>query len=563
MRFVGSLPTALLAAMLCMGCSSSLASFLASRDEPFYVLVDGYTCQQPPTVIGRNAFVRLAAGEEWMLMKFGLGGEPKPAWGNSGFVRVREHQRLLPVADGKILGVGVQPFRLTRAGENDESYIGEDLRYSFIHSAATQPDGSLVVAALDASGAVSRLVFVRFTPTGKRDLSFGTSGEFGIPSGPALGNVFAWSVRSDGSVDISAYTMAEGGAIAPSVRRYAGSTSITLPGPRLVPEHGLANWLSPIARTDPIGGLLLGVQGSTAAVWRFMPDGSLDERFDEPARRAAAANPFFTRSYQESVIDIWQAPGGGWIVPIYAHERGPGSFPMWERSSAPILLLDGDGVRLRSWDELIRDSGFVGTRLEDGGFLYPRLNKYDWYSQPACVVLKASGGPARVETTVVEYHNAALDHYFITREGHESTTLDDDPSHGWTRTGHTFNAWMPIVDHPGTVRLCRFEGDANAGPPGHVHAAEGFECEQLRDAASQAPRGQRAWRFADYAFSVSPQVGGRCAGNLVPVYRAYNRGFDRGTTPNHRYTADEDAYTAMVERGWEAEGVRFCVAPGK
>ncbi len=51
---------------------------------------------------------------------------------------------------------------------------------------------------------------------------------------------------------------------------------------------------------------------------------------------------------------------------------------------------------------------------------------------------------------------------------------------------------------------------------------------------------------------------GQCAGDLVPVYRAYNNGNIRGIDSNHRITSNLASYQAQIAKGWKGEGVVMC-----
>jgi Repeat of unknown function (DUF5648) len=149
----------------------------------------------------------------------------------------------------------------------------------------------------------------------------------------------------------------------------------------------------------------------------------------------------------------------------------------------------------------------------------------------------------------------------MTLEGGESALLDENVVRmGWARTGQSFGSWLPS-GLAGSKRLCRFYGDLRAGPNSHFFTPEGFECDLLRSLEAAAPIGTPAWRFEGFAASVTDAPDGRCPSNLTPVYRVYNRGFERGGVANHRYTTDPAVYEQMQAKGWAPEGVRFCVPP--
>src|SRR5664279_5610196 len=66
---------------------------------------------------------------------------------------------------------------------------------------------------------------------------------------------------------------------------------------------------------------------------------------------------------------------------------------------------------------------------------------------------------AEPTATVVEYYNAALNHYFITAFPAEIAMLDQGVVvPGWTRTGVSWHAWANAGDSPTAVPVCRFFG---------------------------------------------------------------------------------------------------------
>ena len=73
------------------------------------------------------------------------------------------------------------------------------------------------------------------------------------------------------------------------------------------------------------------------------------------------------------------------------------------------------------------------------------------------------GGPAGPSPTltVVEYHHAAFDHYFITPVAAEIALLDAHapPFQDWSRTGFSFNAYVNAGAPAGSVAICRFFND--------------------------------------------------------------------------------------------------------
>jgi hypothetical protein len=144
--------------------------------------------------------------------------------------------------------------------------------------------------------------------------------------------------------------------------------------------------------------------------------------------------------------------------------------------------------------------------------------------------------------TVVEYHNAALGHYFITWIPDEIAKLDAATViKGWARTGRTFKTYTTA--RSGTSPVCRFYIPPAAGNS-HFFGRGPAECNAT---AANHPD----FVVEDSAFmQMYLPVAGTCGANTVAIYRVYNNRPDI----NHRYTTDQATRDQMVARGWLAEG---------
>jgi hypothetical protein len=145
--------------------------------------------------------------------------------------------------------------------------------------------------------------------------------------------------------------------------------------------------------------------------------------------------------------------------------------------------------------------------------------------------------------TVVEFHHAGLDHYFVSSRTEDIEALDSGRHAGWRRTGQTFAAWPAYVD--GAARVCRYYLPPAAGDS-HFFSASREEC---REVAERFP----SFVLEDPAvmFAALPETAtGTCASGTVPVYRLWNA---RPAT-NHRYTTDPATQQAMRAAGWVSEG---------
>jgi len=145
--------------------------------------------------------------------------------------------------------------------------------------------------------------------------------------------------------------------------------------------------------------------------------------------------------------------------------------------------------------------------------------------------------------TVVEFHHAGLDHYFISSRAADIEAIDSGRHPGWRRTGETFSAWPAFVE--GTKRVCRFYLPPASGDS-HFFSASEDEC---REVAERFP----SFVLEDpaIAFMALPDPAtGACPSGTVPVYRLWNA---RAST-NHRYTTDPATRSAMLTAGWRSEG---------
>ena len=154
------------------------------------------------------------------------------------------------------------------------------------------------------------------------------------------------------------------------------------------------------------------------------------------------------------------------------------------------------------------------------------------------------------ERIAVEYHNDALDHYFITAEPAEAAMLDAGVVvPGWRRTRFDFKV-RPAGDPRGRA-ACRFFGTPGIGPDSHFYTIDAAECAKVR----LDPH----WTFESLAFNADVPVANDCASDRIPVARLYNNGM--GGQAGHRYTTSGSEIRVMTGRGWLLEGNVFCSIP--
>lgn len=142
---------------------------------------------------------------------------------------------------------------------------------------------------------------------------------------------------------------------------------------------------------------------------------------------------------------------------------------------------------------------------------------------------------------VVEYYNAALDHYFITFVPDEIGKLDAGTTKGWQRTGLGLRAYGP--DSAGTSPVCRIYIPPGQGD-GHFFGRDGNECDGTMAKHPSFTMESRSF------FALVMPILGECPVGMAPVYRV----FSNRTDANHRYTTDRVVRSAMVAKGWVAEG---------
>ena len=170
-----------------------------------------------------------------------------------------------------------------------------------------------------------------------------------------------------------------------------------------------------------------------------------------------------------------------------------------------------------------------------------------------------ASAPGAAATTVIEYHHAAFDHYFITPVAAEIALLDAHapPFEEWSRTGFSFNVYPPAGAPAGSVAICRFFNDHFAPKSSHFYAAHGFGCEAT---LTQFPD----WGLEDdklFNTMLPDATTGACPAGTIPVYRMFNNGM--GGAPNHRFVTRSMERQNMINQSWTAEGagigVGMCV----
>jgi len=155
---------------------------------------------------------------------------------------------------------------------------------------------------------------------------------------------------------------------------------------------------------------------------------------------------------------------------------------------------------------------------------------------------------------VIEYYNAARDHYFMSADAAEQAYVDRVLASIFQRTGELFYAWIDPVLAPLTaLPVCRFYAAGIIAS--HYFTANAAECQFI--IANQGA----TWMLENSAafYVLLPDINGNCQAGTLPVYKF----FDNREDANQRHTIDLSVRRAMLNRAWVPQGfgpnhVAFC-----
>ena len=153
---------------------------------------------------------------------------------------------------------------------------------------------------------------------------------------------------------------------------------------------------------------------------------------------------------------------------------------------------------------------------------------------------------------VVDFYNAALDHYFISPLAPDIEALDSGRLPGWARTGRTFGAWPSEFASPSFGSpVCRFYIPPAKGDS-HFFSASPAECADVAQRIGTDPNYAGFVQESSTAFymGLPDPVSGACPVDTIPVYRLWNGRADS----NHLYTIVRAVRDAAVTAGYVAEG---------
>jgi YVTN family beta-propeller protein len=155
-------------------------------------------------------------------------------------------------------------------------------------------------------------------------------------------------------------------------------------------------------------------------------------------------------------------------------------------------------------------------------------------------------GPAVIApdrtSTVIEFYNASLDHYFITWMPGEIAILDaGTQTRGWLRTGYGFKTYA--LAQAGASPVCRYYIPPGLGDS-HFFGRGTEEC------VATGQKHPSFWLEDPSFMQMFLPATGICPANTTPVYRVFSNRADA----NHRYTIDRAVRSQMTNAGWLAEG---------
>ncbi|HEX5865990.1 MAG TPA: PQQ-binding-like beta-propeller repeat protein [Casimicrobiaceae bacterium] len=228
-----------------------------------------------------------------------------------------------------------------------------------------------------------------------------------------------------------------------------------------------------------------------------------------------------------SLLEQWHNTRGGssaLVANNVLYHAGPNVLNALDPATGSVLWTTAQigGVH---WESPIVANGIVYMTDESG-----RLTAF---ALPATAL----------KVAVIEFYNAALDHYFISSLQPDIQALDTGVFPGWARTGNTLAAYSQSVS--GANPVCRFYLPPPYGDS-HFYSASPAECAAVQ---ARYPFFTFESPAVFYIFLPDP-ITGACPAGTQPVYRVWNNRADT----NHRYIIRRATRDQMVVAGWFAEG---------
>lgn len=173
----------------------------------------------------------------------------------------------------------------------------------------------------------------------------------------------------------------------------------------------------------------------------------------------------------------------------------------------------------------------------------------------AAKVAIAQAQPAP-NATIVEFHLAPQNKFYLTAKPDEWTLLDSLGNIGWKRTGLTYAAYTTAVD-ANAKPVCRF---FHPGVITHFYSIDPNDCALLRSLPQDFVDEGIAWYAYTPATDSSAPSGKSCAAGTTALFRTFNNGAIAANGPaNHRYFGDYTFYQSYEDKGYALEGLAMCL----
>lgn len=178
---------------------------------------------------------------------------------------------------------------------------------------------------------------------------------------------------------------------------------------------------------------------------------------------------------------------------------------------------------------------------------------------PVAVVGLASSVNPAPNAIMVQYRYMPLDYYFMTSRDSDKVILDWATD--WRRTGPSF--YVLTNREIGSSPITRFYFDQvakNQSRGSHFYTLSPSEVAAVQALnPSNVPAPGKPVNEGVDSYAYLPSASGTCAPGLLPVYRLFRGNSRFPDDPNHRFTTDFADYNDFLARGWDGEGVKFCV----
>jgi len=162
------------------------------------------------------------------------------------------------------------------------------------------------------------------------------------------------------------------------------------------------------------------------------------------------------------------------------------------------------------------------------------------------------------EVLVRELYNTNINHYYITGDAYEASSIVSFPgASSWELTGQAFKAW-PLKPTDASLAsvapVCRFM------PRGDFRTSMVFLTSSATDCAG-LKAANSGWTYDGISFYVQPvDANLQCPDGYIGVNRAYNQGFAHFDS-NHRYSTSDSTMRDLVREGWLYEATVMCSRP--